>query len=219
MDKTNARLIRPSPEFLTTLNTQDLPSVADIQLVVIAYEEKKVMSFLTRVNLMNYSMLKHIFNFQKRLCFWFTIGIFFIEFSCISFAGESGNIQQKEYAGLENSGAGYKPETENHSKQTLPRTHPKKYSYRYYPSSSIYYDVHRKLYFYPENGNWKIFASLPRNIKRELGDYVKLEMDADKPYIHHDKHVKDYPSIDSKKGKKNLFSKIIFVLFFEHASK
>ena len=133
----------------------------------------------------------------------FVIGFCLIVFNSIGIAGDSGAIQQKEQSGIES------PATA--SKQT--------YSYQYYPSSSVYYDIHRRLYFYPEDHNWKIFASLPGNLERKLGDYVKIEMENDKPYLDNDKHAKKFPPEDSRKTKKNMWSKLIFVLLYEHPAK
>ena len=143
------------------------------------------------------------FTLKNRLFACFAIGFCFIVFNSLGFAGDSGGIQQKEHSVLES------PETANKQK----------YSYRYYPSCFVYYDIHRKLYFYLEDDNWIIFASLPRNLKRQLGDYVKIEMVNDKPYIDHDKHVKKFPPEDSRKTKNNFWSKLIFVLLYEHTSK
>ncbi len=133
----------------------------------------------------------------------FVIGFCLIVYNSIGFAGGSGAIQQKEHSGLES------PATA--SKQT--------YSYQYYPSCSVYYDIHRRLYFYPEDHNWKIFASLPGNLERKLGDYVKMEMENDKPYLDNDKHAKKFPPEGSRKTKKNMWSKLIFVLLYEHPAK
>jgi len=36
-----------------------------------------------------------------------------------------------------------------------------KYRYHYYPSSYVYYDLGRKLYFYYDGGNWQVSVSLP----------------------------------------------------------
>ena len=37
-----------------------------------------------------------------------------------------------------------------------------------------------------------------------LGDFVSMELDTDKPYIHHEDHVKKYPPGQlKKKNKKN----------------
>ncbi len=133
----------------------------------------------------------------------FVIGFCLIVFNNIGFAGDSGAIQQKEHLGIES------PETASKEK----------YSYQYYPSSSVYYDIHRKLYFYFEDDNWKIFASLPGSLERKLGDYVKIEMDSDKPYMDNDKHAKKFPPEDSRKTKKNMWSKLIFVLLYDHPAK
>jgi hypothetical protein len=143
------------------------------------------------------------YTLKKRLFVSFAIGFCFIVFNSIGFAGDSGGIQQKEHSELES------PETA--SKQN--------YSYRYYPSCSVYYDIHRRLYFYLEDENWKISASLFSNLERKLGDYVKIEMDNDKPYIDNDKHVKKFPPEDSGKTKDNMWSKLIFVLLYEHSPK
>ena len=143
------------------------------------------------------------YNPKKRLFVSFAIGFCFIVFNSIGFAGDSGGIQQKEHSELES------PETA--SKQN--------YTYLYYPSCSVYYDIHRRLYFYLEDENWKISASLFSNLERKLGDYVKIEMDNDKPYIDNDKHVKKFPPEDSRKIKNNMWSKLIFVLLYEHSPK
>jgi hypothetical protein len=143
------------------------------------------------------------YSLKNRLFVAFTIGFCFIVFNSTSLAGDSGGIQQKDHSELEN------PET----------TSKQKYSYRYYPSCSVYYDVHRKLYYYPEDDNWKIFSSLPSNLERNLGDYIKIEMDDDKPYIDNDKHVKKFPPEDSEKKENNMWSKLILFLFYEHPSK
>ena len=77
-----------------------------------------------------------------------------------------------------------------------------KYTYRYYPSCSVYYDDYRKLYFYLEGPNWRISASLPHAIQVELGNHVIIEMESDKPYIYHKEHKKKYPSNQYKKKYK-----------------
>jgi hypothetical protein len=94
-----------------------------------------------------------------------------------------------------------------------------KYSHRYYPSCSVYYDIHKKLYYYPEDDNWKISAVLPGNLKGKLGDYVKIETDKGKPYIDNEKHVKKFPPQNSSKTRNNFWSKLVFVLFFEHSPR
>ena len=84
-----------------------------------------------------------------------------------------------------------------------------KHQYRYYPSRSVYYDTGRGLYFYLKGSSWEIGASLPSGLRVGLGDYVSMELDTDKPYIHHKEHANKYPPKKTpnkhkkkKKGKK-----------------
>lgn len=68
-----------------------------------------------------------------------------------------------------------------------------KYQYRYYPRHSVYYDDGRKIYFYIKGDHWEVGASLPSHLRVSLGDFVSIELDTDKPYIHHAEHVKKHP--------------------------
>ena len=79
-----------------------------------------------------------------------------------------------------------------------------KHKYRYYPDCSVYHDTERGIYFYIKGGSWEVGASLPNNLRMGLGDSVSLELDTDRPYIHHADHVKNYPpGQKKKKDKKN----------------
>lgn len=85
-----------------------------------------------------------------------------------------------------------------------------KHRYHYYPSSYVYFDIDRKLYFYISAGQWRVGASLPGGISIEAGESVLLEMDTDTPYQYHTDVVKHYPPGQAKKmekgntkGKKN----------------
>ena len=82
-----------------------------------------------------------------------------------------------------------------------------KHQYRYYPSSNVYKDTERGIYFYLKGGNWEVGASLPLPLREALGESVSLEMDTDKPYIHHAEHVKKFPPRKSKVKKKNKWAK------------
>ena len=77
-----------------------------------------------------------------------------------------------------------------------------KYRYHYYPSSYVYYDTGRKLYFYYEGGNWRVSVSLPTRIHLDVSDYVSLEMGTDRPYEYHTDVVKRYPPGHQKKKEK-----------------
>lgn len=77
-----------------------------------------------------------------------------------------------------------------------------KHQYRYYPSSYVYYDTGRSLYFYYEGGRWQASVSLPSSIRIDVGDYVSIEMDDDRPYHYHSDVVKRYPPGLQKKQSK-----------------
>ena len=123
------------------------------------------------------------FTFKNRLFVSFAIGFCFIGFNSIGFAGDSGGIQQKEHSGLESPDTANKNEKESLSNKTFLKGDRQKYSYRYYPSCSVYYDLQRRFYYYLEDDNWKISVSLSSNLERKLGDYVQIEMDNDNPTL------------------------------------
>ena len=78
-----------------------------------------------------------------------------------------------------------------------------KHYYRYYPSCSVYYDTHRKLYFYLKGDNWRMDVSLPQDLHVDQRGYVTIEMNSDKPYTHYKEHQRKYPPGQTKKwGKK-----------------
>jgi hypothetical protein len=129
----------------------------------------------------------------KRLFFYLTIGLLIIGFNASGFAGGSFSIK---WGG--DSEPDSPPVAKKHQKQGPPAHAPAhgyraKHSYRYYPSSSVYYDTGRELYFYLKGDNWEFGASLPGNLRVQLGDYVSMELDTDKPYVYHADHIKKYP--------------------------
>ncbi len=85
--------------------------------------------------------------------------------------------------------------------------HRAKHHYYYYPGPAVYYDVDRKVYFYPQSGEWRTAASLPVGIHIDVNSYSVLDMDNDRPYVYHDEVVKRYPpgqlkKLDKDKNKK-----------------
>lgn len=68
-----------------------------------------------------------------------------------------------------------------------------KHRYLYYPSSYVYFDVGRQLYFYYNVGQWRVSATIPTGIRIDLDDHVTLEMATDKPYRFHEEVVKRHP--------------------------
>ena len=77
-----------------------------------------------------------------------------------------------------------------------------KRQYQYFPSSSVYHDSDRSLYFYFNGSNWQVAASLPNDIKVQLGNSVSIELETDKPYIYNEQHQEQYPPGQMKKTKK-----------------
>jgi hypothetical protein len=142
----------------------------------------------------------------------FAIIFCFIVSNSAVFAGEIGGTQQEQGSCIKTSEVPDKLEIKSFSNQE----NRQRYSYRYYPSCSVYYDVDRSLYYYLEDDDWKISASLPSNLEEKLDDYVKIEMDNDKPYIDHKKHVQNFPPKEPRRIKSNFWSKLVFVLLFEH---
>jgi hypothetical protein len=74
-----------------------------------------------------------------------------------------------------------------------------KHKYRYYPSAQVYFDTDRGLYFYLSKDDWRVTASLPSSLKMSLGSHISLEMDSDRPYVHHAEHKRKYPPGHVKK--------------------
>jgi len=76
-----------------------------------------------------------------------------------------------------------------------------KHQYRYYPCCSAYYDAGRGAWLYIKPGDWTIGASIPTDIRAQLGYYVNISMDTDTPYEFNDEHRKQYPAEKFKKKK------------------
>jgi len=74
-----------------------------------------------------------------------------------------------------------------------------KHHYYYYPGPQVYFDVGRKVYFYPFNGGWRVSAALPVGIHIDAHGYQVLDMDTDRPYVYHSGVVKKYPPGQLKK--------------------
>ncbi len=90
-----------------------------------------------------------------------------------------------------------------------------KYQYHYYPRCKVYYDTARGIYFYLKGENWEVGVSLPSHLKNDLGEYVSLELETDRPYLFYEEHNKKYSpkQLNSKKRKMNFFTKLWLLLF------
>jgi hypothetical protein len=74
-----------------------------------------------------------------------------------------------------------------------PRGERAKFTYRYFPSSFVYFNIDRGIYFYLSEGKWVDSYSLPQAIPIDRDDHVILKMIIDKPYMFHEDVVKKYP--------------------------
>ena len=77
----------------------------------------------------------------------------------------------------------------------------KLYQYRYYPSSYVYFDVERKVYFYLEGGNWRVSARLPAQVHIDVGEAVSVSLETDTPYTHFKEHKTQFPPGQLKKQR------------------
>ena len=73
-----------------------------------------------------------------------------------------------------------------------------KHQYRYYPDSAVYMDVARKTFFYRRGEKWITTTLLPPSVHVDWKNYVVLELDTDKPYLHHAEIAKKYPPAQGK---------------------
>jgi hypothetical protein len=80
--------------------------------------------------------------------------------------------------------------------------HRAKYRYQYYPSSEVYVDSGRGVYFHASGGQWRASASLPVGIRLDVNHFVTLEMNTERPYTYHSEITKKYPPGQQKKTEK-----------------
>lgn len=126
----------------------------------------------------------NLYSLTKPLVFVLAV-LFFISFSVLERA-EGDPLFGCSTALAKNKAAGPPPHAKAHGYRA-------KYAYRYYPSAQVYYDVDRRAYFYLEGNSWRISVSLPNALRVQLGDFVTLDMDSDKPYVKFKEHKKSYP--------------------------
>lgn len=143
------------------------------------------------------------FNEVKNLLFCIIAVFFLISFSTNIFADGSVTIKWGKDSSVEQTSGSGKNKKNGPPAHAPAHGYRAKYQYRYYPDCAVYYDTSRKLYFYLKGENWEFGASLPSSLRVDLGDFVSIGMDTSKPYIHHNEHVKKYPSGYRKKKNQN----------------
>jgi hypothetical protein len=86
------------------------------------------------------------------------------------------------------------------------------YKYRYFPSSKVYFDVQKGVYFYRTDNLWTKSYELPPTIHlNRLKDYVILILtkEIEKPNEFHEDIIKKYPHDFFNKGKgKKYYNKV-----------
>ena len=152
----------------------------------------------------------------RTLITFITVIIFAISFADIVFAENSFSDKTVKSAEEENGQI-----KEEYKYQSGPPDHAPahgyraKYQYHYYPSCKVYYDTARKIFFYLKGENWEVGVSLPNHLKSELGEYISLELETDRPYLLNEEHSKKYSStqLNTEKRQKNVFTKLWILLF------
>ena len=82
-----------------------------------------------------------------------------------------------------------------------PRVRHSLYLYHYYPYAEVYFDNSRGLYFYLSDNVWLSAPVLPPHIHIDIDNYISLELDSPRPYIHHRDTVRRYPRGIKKKQR------------------
>ena len=143
----------------------------------------------------------------KSLFVCFIISIFVICFNSQVWAGGSFTIKWGKNTETENKHVKHKHKKGGPPAHAPAHGYRAKHQYKYYPSRKVYHDTERGLYFYLKGDNWEVGASLPLPLREGLGASVSLELETDKPYIHHSEHLKKYSPGQSKKKKHQKLAK------------
>ncbi len=134
--------------------------------------------------------------YKNKLSIIVVIGLSFLLFLTVGCNGSGVYIGKRQTHGYGNPDKGGPPPwAPAHGKRA-------KHKYRYYPSSHVYFEFGRKLYFYYDGGSWEAATKLPKWISLDIDNYVTFEMQTDKPYELHSEVVKNYPPGHQKKKSK-----------------
>lgn len=108
-----------------------------------------------------------------------------------SYPYEGNEEERKYYEEQEREARKHYEEQEREAQKERYEKH-KRYEYRYYPSTRVYYDVNRKVYFYLKGDKWRVSGNLPSGIRLRFQNYVTIQMDNDRPYMEHFEHKRKY---------------------------
>ena len=143
---------------------------------------------------------------MKRFLIYLSIGFFIFSIGANCYAGGSFKISW--------GGGDHQDDGHYHKKKGGPPPHAPahgyraKYKYRYYPDSRVYHCAEKGVYFWLRGDDWEVGASLPLNLQNSLTNYVSLELDTEKPYVHHAEHARNYPVKKLKKKHKKKHKKL-----------
>lgn len=76
---------------------------------------------------------------------------------------------------------------------TPPHARAARHHYRYFPAVEVYFDTTSNLYFYLSDNVWLSAPLLPGHIRIDVNNFVTMELDGPKPYVHHKNTIKKYP--------------------------
>jgi len=65
------------------------------------------------------------------------------------------------------------------------------YAYVYYPDVEVYFEPHRRVYYWSDRGTWRSGSRVPRNIV--LRSHVSVNLDSPEPYRRHDEVRAKHP--------------------------
>jgi hypothetical protein len=68
------------------------------------------------------------------------------------------------------------------------------YDYFYYPGVRVYFHIHTGYYWYRQHDRWYRARTLPPHLVLLPRDRVRIRVEDDRPWAHHDEHLKRYPA-------------------------
>lgn len=81
-----------------------------------------------------------------------------------------------------------------HHNDVIKKYPPSAYHYKYYPDSLVYFDDFHKVYHYFHGGKWVTNVVLPDFIKIIDNNFKLIELNTDRPYLHHHEIEQKYGS-------------------------
>ena len=75
------------------------------------------------------------------------------------------------------------------------------YSYVYYPDVEVYFEPHRRVYFWADGGAWRSGPRVPHNIV--LRSHVTVALDSPEPYQRHEEVRAKHPRHKNDKDDKH----------------